>query len=224
MVDQINSNPGIILIDNSNNDDTVPGTQPGITTRNFDEIVSPQNFDAQYYQFTIETFGWFNIDILMKDLAGVKESSLFVRIQGEYREKVQVYLVIPSVKVFVQAGPAENERFAFQYKDGRIFLPQGIKAWILAITESGSGISYALQEFMTSTSHEIDVALTKSSVNDFNSAIKRLSADSININVTRFSDPQKVARDLKELKEVNRKLKEAEHLKPVSIDCDCNSH
>lgn len=101
------------------------GIVPPAPAGNFDEQVSPQNYGSVYYQFTIETFGWFNIDVLIKGLNGVEESELFVRITGEYREKVQVYLIIPSVKIYLQGGPAERnkEEFAFLYKNGKIPLP-----------------------------------------------------------------------------------------------------
>jgi hypothetical protein len=29
--------------------------------------VSPQNYNATYYQFRIETFGWYNIDMLLPE-------------------------------------------------------------------------------------------------------------------------------------------------------------
>ena len=101
-------------------DEQVDSTPPPPV--NYEEKVSPENYDAEYYQFTIETFGWFNIDILMKGMNGVEESELFVRITGEYREKIQVYLIIPSVKVNVEGGPAERDpqEFAFYLKNGKI--------------------------------------------------------------------------------------------------------
>ena len=92
----------------------------------FDERVSPQNFEAEYYQFTIENFGWFNIDILLKMLMVVKKVNLFVRIVGEYRQKIEVYLIIPSMKVYGEGGLTErtDDEYAFDKKNGQIPCPK----------------------------------------------------------------------------------------------------
>jgi len=77
-------------------------------TAGFNRKVSPENFNATYYQFTVSSFGWYNIDMLLNQMDGVKESQLFVRIVGEYKERINVFLIIPSVKVYGEGGPAEG--------------------------------------------------------------------------------------------------------------------
>ncbi|MBL7748281.1 MAG: c-type cytochrome, partial [Chitinophagaceae bacterium] len=162
----------------------------------FEEKVSPQNYESRYYQFSIETFGWFNIDILIKDINGVAESELFVRLTGEYRKKVQVYLIIPSVKVYEQGGPAERnpEEFAFLYKSGKIYLPQGVRAYILAVSESSSSVAFALKEFITSSKQDLVISLQASTKEAFNAALATLDAGNIKVSVRDARNAEDVRR------------------------------
>ncbi|MBL7745648.1 MAG: cytochrome c [Chitinophagaceae bacterium] len=189
----------------------------------FEERVSPQYYGAEYYQFSIETFGWFNIDILLKDVNGVEESELFVRITGEYREKIKVYLIIPSVKVYVEGGPAERNReeFAFYLKNGKIMLPQKEKAWIMAVTETKGTVAFALQEFTTALKQELNIALNKSSKDAFNTAIGQISINGMNISVADSKNAAEIRKTDAELRSIEQELKNAENLKPKNCDCDC---
>lgn len=191
----------------------------------FDEKVSPENYDAVYYQFTIETFGWYNIDVLVKGINGVEESELFVRIIGEYREKVQVYLIIPSAKIYVQGGPAERnaEEFAFLYKNGKISLPQGVKAYIMAVSEQGSSISFALKEFNTTTRQEFEISLQKSGKEEFNAAIKRIGGDSITISVKDTKNAGEIRKKDMDLETIDEEIKKTGTLKPKNCDCNCGT-
>ncbi len=188
-----------------------------------DNKVTPKTYNSVYYEFTIETFGWFNIDVLVKGMNGVKESELFVRIVGEYREKVQVYLIIPSVKVYVQGGPAERnaEEFAFQLKNGKIDLPQDSKAYILAVTETSSSIAYVLKEFTTSTRQEIEVALKETNKAEFNAAISLIGGEGLKIDVKDTKNADQIRKVSTDLKVIEQELKKADNLKPKNCDCDC---
>src|SRR5436190_5701532 len=65
---------------------------PNDTVNNADYYnwkVSPQNYNATYYQFRIETFGWYNIDMLLPERdENVKESELFASLSGEWQDRV----------------------------------------------------------------------------------------------------------------------------------------
>jgi hypothetical protein len=45
-----------------------------------DNLVVPKSEEATDYQFTINTFGWYNVDILIEGLPGFVNSNLKVRI------------------------------------------------------------------------------------------------------------------------------------------------
>lgn len=190
---------------------------------NFEEMVLPKDFGAEYYQFTIETFGWYNIDVLMKGTDGVEESELFVRIIGEYREKVQVYLIIPSRKVYVQGGPAErnNEEFAFLYKNGKIFLPQNENAYIMAVTERESSIAFALKAFTTSTKQEFEISLQQSTKEKFTTTLNSLSIKDMKIKVDDAKNADEIRKTNKDLKSIEEQLKKVDNLKPKNCNCEC---
>jgi hypothetical protein len=205
-------------------------SQPNIITTppepmiNFEEKVSPKQYGATYYQFTIETFGWFNIDVLIKDRNGVEESELFVRIIGEFRQKLQVYLIIPSVKVYVQGGPAERneEDIAFQYKNGKIDLPQNARAFILAVTEDAGAIAYTIKEFTTTKSQDIEISLSKATKEEFNRAIKLIGGDGITIGVEDAENAKELRSADEKIKSITKELDNVEKLRPKNCDCDCN--
>lgn len=190
----------------------------------FDEKVSPENLNATYYQFSIETFGWYNIDILLENLNGVVESVLFVRIVGEYTDRINIFLIIPSVKVYGQGGPVEGEnKYAFLYKTGKIPLPQNTQAYILAVTEQNEKIAFALKEFTTSTAQEFDVALKTTTKGKFNAVLSTFGKYRFNVTVNDSKNADSIRARDKKLKDIDHRLKEAEGLKPKNCDCDCGS-
>ncbi|MEI9912481.1 MAG: cytochrome c [Bacteroidota bacterium] len=191
----------------------------------YEEKVSPQNYEAEYYQFTIESFGWYNIDILLKGINGVEESELFVRITGQYSEKIKIYLIIPSEKVYAEGGPAERneEEFAFYLKNGKIMLPQNVKAYIMAVTETEESIAFALKEFNTTLKQEFDISLSLSTKEAFSAAINGISMDQITIKVADAKNAGEIRKTNSDLKNIEQDLKNAENLKPKNCDCDCGS-
>lgn len=215
MVEELNDRP---LPQNP----TTPSAEPAPRI-NFDERVNTPAYTSSYYQFTIVTFGWSNIDVLIKGRNNVEESELFVRITGEYIEKVQVYLIIPSVKIYVQGGPSTRDGYlAFQYKSGKIDLPQNTRAFIMAVTEVDASVAFAAKEFTTSTKQELEISLIKATKEEFNRAIKIIGGDNISVIV-------EDAENAKELREIDRKLIEVEkerqkieQLRPKNCDCDCS--
>lgn len=197
--------------------------QPSLSQQDFDKKVSPQNFSATYYQFSVETFGWYNIDILLQDLNnGVAESELFVRIVGEYRERINIFLIIPSAKVYGEGGPvAGDDRYAFFYKTGKIPLPQNVQAYILAVSEQNEKIAFALKEFTTSTSQEFDLALETTTKEKFNAVLSTFGKDKFNVKINDSKNADSIRAKDKTLKNIDQQLKEAEGLKPKNCDCDC---
>ena len=198
-------------------------TPPAPPPPRYDDKVSPENNEAVYYQFSIETFGWYNIDILLKEVNGNEESQLMVRIVGQYREKLDIFLIIPSSKVYVRGGPTERvkDEYAFADKNGKIFLPQNVTAYILAVKETGSSIAYTVSEFTTHTKQEFEISLQGSTIEAFNRAIKIIGNDRIQIGVTETKNADSIRKTSEDIKTINEELKKAEILKPKNFDCDC---
>lgn len=202
----------------NNTGDTIP-----LPLINFDEKVSPQNFDAEYYQFTIESFGWFNIDILLKNVDGVEESELFVRIVGEYKQKTEVFLIIPSKKVYGEGGLTgrTEDEYAFFYKTGKLPLPQNAKAYILAMTETKTSIAFSLKEFTTSPQQQFEISLQQSTMDEFNATIQKIGLDELKVKVNETKNANEIRKTDLKLEEIEKEIKNAEGLKPKNCDCDC---
>lgn len=218
-------------ISENGNMTTVANNNPGNTNMgnvnfsDFDKLVRPENFIATYYQFSIESFGWFNIDVLLKDVDGVKESNLFVRIRGEWRERVDLYLIIPGEKVFVKGGrtEAEEDQYAFMYKDGKINLPQGAKAYILAMSEQSQKMAFALKEFTTSTQQQFDISLAEVTKSEFESTLSIFKKYDLQVGVASSKNAYDIKLTDGKIESVNKELKTVESEKPVNCDCDCGA-
>jgi hypothetical protein len=190
---------------------------------NFDEVVSPENNEAVYYQFSIETFGWYNVDVLLKDVTGNQESELTVRITGTYREKLDIFLIIPEQKIYTKAGKKKSgtDEYVFAYTNGKIFLPQNAKAYILGMAESKSSIAFSLVQFTTGLKQNIEMELTSSTKEVFNEAITSINGKDINISVKDSKNAATIRKTEATLGEIDKALKDAEKLKPKNCDCDC---
>lgn len=194
-----------------------------LSVTDFEDKVSPQNLSATYYQFSIESFGWYNIDILLKDINGVKESNLFVNIRGEWRQRVDLYLIIPEVKVFVKGGNTDSspDQYAFLYKDGRINLPQNAKAYVLAVSEQNQKIAFALHEFNTTTQQQFDISLTETTKESFEAALNIFANTDMNISAAKTKNYSDIKADDEKIESIDKKLKALEAERPVTCDCDC---
>jgi cytochrome c2 len=188
----------------------------------FDKRVSPDYYDAEYYQFTIESFGWYNIDMLLKDVNGVEESELFVRVVGEYKEKIKILLIIPSVKVYGEGGPAEKPgEFAFFYKTGKLPLPQNTDAYVLAVTETEQSIAFGIKKFTTGKQQEFELSPRTSSKQEFTAAMKEFDMERLHIKIGDSKNANEIRNIDRTLKKIDEKLKDVENLKPKACDCDC---
>jgi mono/diheme cytochrome c family protein len=120
-------------------------------------------YNAEYYQFDINTFGWYNLDCLLKEWNGLPESSLIVKVTGGFTERIKVYLAIPSFKVFTEGGFLQNRKdFGFDEDDGKTRLPQGADAFIIAVGEQNEKLYYTQRHFITDLSQTVDISLKES--------------------------------------------------------------
>jgi hypothetical protein len=206
---------------NFRGDSTWPVGRPII----FEEKVSPQNFEAVYYQFDVVSFGWKNVDMLLNDVPGVEESELFVKVTGEFKEKVNTFLIIPSVKTYAEGGPADRnpEEFAYYLKNGKIPLPQNVDAYILAVSESEASPVFGLKKFTTGRQQEIEISLHAASKDEFTEAMKQFDAARLHIKVDDTKNATEIRKTDTTIRKIDEQIKDAEKLKPKSCDCDCGS-
>jgi len=195
-----------------------PDTFPAIATLPAPpplDKVEPSDNKSLYYQFKIDVFGWYNVDQLLGK-SGMEESKLSVHVNGAEENRFNIFLVIPSIRLFVEGGKLNegNNTFGFFLTNGTIPLPQNNKAYILAMGESDGNILFAMQAFQTSTNQQLSIELKQVDKDYFNAEIRSLD----------FSNVAIQANDTKtgkELREVIKKLEKAEELKPKNCDCSC---
>jgi len=184
--------------------------------------VSPQNFNATYYQFEIANFGWHNIDAFLDD-QNSEESRLSVLLTGKITDRVQIYLIIPAYKVFTEAGPLDGSKaeYGFYETDGTLPLPQHAKAWILALHEADDKIAFALHPFKTVKSLDISIALEYASKDEFANAMKKLERKGLNVNVADALNADSIRKLDTNRDELEKQLKAFDSLKPANCNCDC---
>ncbi|MFT3705603.1 MAG: cytochrome c [Agriterribacter sp.] len=192
---------------------TIPSIPAGPPAK---EKVKPSNNQSLYYQFTIQTFGWYNIDMLLKD-PSTTESSLIVRIRGEYKQNISIWLAVPDFKALLHGGLLANktDEYGFDNADGTIPLPKNTRAYILALGEYEDKIVFAKKEFFTTSSQQFELSPSIISLQDFNNTMKTLpGSETMNISVNNSKNADTLRKVIKELKDV-------EKLKPQNCDCDC---
>lgn len=178
--------------------------------------IDPVYNEGIYYQFNLESFGWFNVDILIKPGPGMIDANLKVRIQGEFRERINVYLVLPSIRTFTAAGkvPDEQDEYVFVEKDGRAFLPENEKAYIIVMGDKDEDILFAATSFTVQKTNTFTLTPAIVTKEEFNRQMTQLNFDQLKISV-------KESKNANELRKTFRDLNSAEQLKPKNCNCDC---
>jgi mono/diheme cytochrome c family protein len=173
-----------------------------------------------YYQFNIEALGWFNVDILMKENPGFVESELRVRIQGEYKNSLSVYLAIPSIRAFITGGylDGKKEDYGFFDADGKIPLPPNVEAFILSMTETEGKIMYNSKAFIIQQSQRLEMSLKEVTKEEFNKAIRSLGFEDFNISIEDSKSAGEIRKTDGQIQETIRRI---DSLKAQSKNCDC---
>jgi mono/diheme cytochrome c family protein len=179
--------------------------------------VLPTERPAVYYQFTIDSFGWYNVDILLKSLPGVEDSQLTVRIRGDYRFEADVFLVIPSLKGFQRGGPLpdKEDEYAFLTEDEKIPLPQGAQAYILCMGEYKGQPFFGKVQWTIGRSQRLTVDPKPMTKEEINEAIGQLQFDKF---VIKVNDSKNAA----QIRSADSALSAIERLKPKFCDCNCS--
>jgi hypothetical protein len=180
------------------------------------EIVDPIRKKPMYYQFNVDGFGWYSVEKKLEEDYSSKESLLLVRVKGAYNNKLNVYLVIPSMKVVAQGTILDMEKntYGFYSKDGTVSLPQNTNSFVLAMQEMKDSVAFAKKEFISSNAQYFDLSLTKVRKSTFKQEINPPLQKETNMQV----------KDTKSTSALRRKIKEitdAEELRPKNCDCSC---
>lgn len=210
----------VIRKDETTTTPLTPNLQSGnlaLPPQNYEsEFVTVPNNQSLYYQFTIESFGWYNIDIFMKEQSGAVSSTLMVRIRGQYKSSINMYLIVPSFKVLLAGGYLKDKKdvYGFDKNDGSIPLPQGVEAYIIGMGEYEEKMLIGIKKFTTTNVNDLDIELFQTSKDEFNSTLKKLNFLGLTINASKT-----VVGDT--LKQLDKELKQFDSIKPKNCNCDC---
>jgi mono/diheme cytochrome c family protein len=176
--------------------------------------VTPTSVQATYYTINIKAVGWYNIDILMKDYNNCVESELFVRLKENYNFDVNINLIIPQYKAFVEGGKLKDgTQYGFDENDGKIKLPRNTKAYIIAFAEKDDKLIFAKKEFNTQTKQTIELVFTEISKQQLKAEITALKLDNVEAEV-------KDSKNAAEIRAIDKKINAAESIKPKNCNCD----
>jgi mono/diheme cytochrome c family protein len=169
-----------------------------------------------YYTFTVESFGWYNVDALLKDLPGIEPSELRVHIKEEYAAEVNVFLVIPGRKILTEGGFLKDSKtdFGFLTEDGQIPLPQGEQAYVFATGEYHGHAVFSISSFITGKTQTINLQPAPMTKDQITAIVSHLDLNQLSISVT---DSHNAVR----IRAVDTSLAAILRFKPRDCECDC---
>ncbi len=165
---------------------------------------------SNFYTIEIETVGWYNIDYLLKEYDACKESELIIKINDESKEPYKVSLVIPSLKVFVDAADVKNgNEYIFGSTAEPMKLPQNVSCFIISYREKDDKLVFAKEGFVSSLKQKINLSPSEISKQDLKREISNLGVDA------KIED----VKNAKEIKDVDKKIENIKTLLPKNCNC-----
>ncbi len=180
------------------------------------DLVTPVENGAEYYKFSITTFGWYNVDILMKGLPGFEESELMVRITGTYSANIDVFMALPRNKILLDGGLLDGKKdtYGFYTKDGKIPLPQGEKMVLFAVGAEKEQLYFGDAIMTTSRAQFTEIKMRPATRQEIDSIINGYQFEGVDF-------ATQVTKNAKEIKRIDSALEVVKVLKPANWDCDC---
>jgi hypothetical protein len=190
---------------------------------------------SSYYCFDIEAPGyWLNVDLQTWNV--IPNVNLVVNVTAPRLDRIEVFLVVPSEKMFIRAGiiNAEQTKYMFFETNGNIPLPKGRTAWIYSVGEEKGEFYLGLQPFTVAQDNIINLKVAVSSQQKIEAALKQMSGDlNMNISESGRRETDKLAAEIAVLDAQKDKLSEqiinisvaAARLynqKPAACICECD--
>lgn len=180
------------------------------------DYVTPLNNVATYYTISIESFGWANIDIFMKDMPRCVESELFVRLKGNKNLDCNVALLVPAYKANREGGKAQDGLYAFDESNGKVTLPMGANCIVVSYAEDGDKILFGRASFVLALKQTIEVEMSVVSRKQALALFKGLDIEGAKLSIERVKT--EVGKN-----EAPNKLDSLRRLNPKNCDCGLNT-
>lgn len=191
-------------------------TVTGTTFGNIDvpAVIAHTDVPSEYYKVEVNAQGWYNVDVLVEDLPGVKQSELVVHIAGDFKSEITTYLVIPSHKIFSVGGliSGKSDAYGFYEADGKLSLPQNVPAYVIATGEQEGKLYYGVTSFTTTLKQQPEVKVAITTKEQMNEAIKKLELGDVTIEAEKSKNADSIGK-------IDELLKNYKQFKPQHCDC-----
>ncbi|MFY8090174.1 MAG: c-type cytochrome [Chitinophagaceae bacterium] len=154
--------------------------------------VEIEKYEAQNYVFSIEATGWYNIDELLNKENTVM-SNLTVEPNPDTLKRKEVFLVIPSYKIFAQGGLINKTQYSFlDANSGNLSLPQGVVAYAIVFGESSNQLYFGINEFITTANQNIPIVVNITSKETIEKTINNLKLNRLNLKIEENKVPKEI--------------------------------
>jgi mono/diheme cytochrome c family protein len=172
-------------------DDTVNEVNDQSATDTIPTEAPQKQLLKEYYTFTIDAFGWYNIDVFIDSDPDFIKTTLFVNIKVEDKNSLRVHLIIPSKKIFVPGRLKKDNTYVFFYDDdGTIYLPKNQKVYIVGFTEFEETPLFGKLEFVTLSKNHFSLELSTSK--NIVDEIKSLKLDDLKFEIEHHKMEKKI--------------------------------
>ncbi len=220
----VDNGPFVKQVDQSMQLLQLPSNAASMTRNDRKSYIYPASQQAEYYQVEINTFGWFNIDMLTKNVPGLVPSKLIVNVSDSFVNTFQIYFVLPHMKVHASGGLLKHKKdaYGFYEDNGNIKLPQGKTAHVYLVGEKDGQLIYAAATFVTGALNNLRLNPEIISTAAFNIKIRELlQTEGMSVKATDSKNAGTIRKIDSDLNALDEKIKEAEKSKPKDCDCGC---
>ena len=148
-------------------------------------FTDPVSSYSELYEFSIETFGWYNVDAYVEGYAGTTYVSVNVQLQMEYEFEMHMYLFCPDKKMLSVSNENYNGVYSFDKVDGKVPLFLNDEAIILAFGSKGDRLFYGTASFKIQQSQTTIIKVRETSKAELRSFIELNKIDGIKIDANK---------------------------------------
>lgn len=141
--------------------------------------------DSSYYEFSINTFGWHNVDYFVDGFPGTWNTQVRVTISNQDQTgPVVLNLFSPRNKMLMQADNEGENNYRFNKLDNGIPLFLQDRAILVAYTNKNSKIYFAIKEFTVQKAQSFELTLRETTESDILKAMKEKKLDNTSLDQT----------------------------------------
>ncbi|RYD95977.1 MAG: cytochrome c [Sphingobacteriales bacterium] len=174
---------------------TVEGSIPEDTDTSFTvpypsgNVMESDTLPKPYYELTIETPGWYNLDKYYH-LTDSEKGHLTVTVDGDSAKQFQVYLAVVADQVLNEGEllKGKEQTWSFFYGDGSISLPKNAIVLVFAVDARHKQVRFDFRQFRYSGSHDIVLQPRTYGPEAFNQVLKALMPRGSGITLAKGED------------------------------------